>query len=648
MSRISGIILFVVILFGPALLKAQQSSILSKRGQNSGNTQSLIDSAFAAVNTNPSKSFDYIEKALSLSIKSGDKNAEALTYQCLGKINVKLGQSDLGIPYFQKAIALFESVSNKQALNSTYFLMAEAYSNLKNTTEALRYYNKYIDNATKKGDIREVIRAKNHVADLYYKTGNSQQAIKQYTEIKNEETRIGNKAGALDADNKIGQIYLETNQKDKALYTYQQTEQKAKNTENIQAYSNSLQQQSKIYRSNKQYKEELGLRNELLSVQEKNNNKPAIAETNLEIGNSYIEQNMASKAIPYINKSIKLTEETGNLEQKSIALQSLSAAYGKNQQFNLALDIYRKYVETVDALYRQKEENIKGGMQLAATMNRKLQRLDLIEKELSISDKTIDLLKQEQQVNQQGLKAQRIINFSLTAGFLILVITSLIIYRNNLQKRKANQMLALKSLRSQMNPHFIYNSLNSVNNYISKNDEKAANKYLSDFSRLMREVMENSKHDFITLTSEIEILDIYLKLEHTRFGDKFDYRFDIDSTLEIESYQVPPMLIQPFIENAIWHGLRYREEKGFLNVMFKRETHLLSVIVEDNGIGRTKSEELKTKNQKEHVSTGLRNIGDRIKIINELYHVKLIVKIEDLNQNGETGTRVKILIPVKK
>lgn len=512
----------------------------------------------------------------------------------------------------------------------------------------MRYYNKYIDYTTKKGDIREVIRAKNQVADLYYKTGNSQQAIKQYTEIKNEETRLGNKAGELDADNKIGQIYLETNQKDKALYTYQQTEQKAKNTENIQAYSNSLQQQSKIYRSNKQYKEELGLRNELLSVQEKNNNKPAIAETNLEIGNSYIEQNMASKAIPYINKSIKITEETGNLEQKSIALQSLSAAYGKNQQFNLALDIYRKYVETVDALYRQKEENIKGGMQLAATMNRKLQRLDLIEKELSISDKTIDLLKQEQQVNQKGLKAQRIINFSLTAGFLILIITSLIIYRNNLQKRKANQMLALKSLRSQMNPHFIYNSLNSVNNYISKNDEKAANKYLSDFSRLMREVMENSKHDFITLTSEIEILDIYLKLEHTRFGDKFDYRFDIDPALEIESYQVPPMLIQPFIENAIWHGLRYREEKGFLNVMFKRETHLLSVIVEDNGIGRTKSEELKTKNQKEHVSTGLRNIGDRIKIINELYHVKLIVKIEDLNQNGETGTRVKILIPVKK
>jgi len=171
----------------------------------------------------------------------------------------------------------------------------------------LRYYNKYIDYTTKKGDIREVIRAKNQVADLYYKTGNSQQAIKQYTEIKNEETRLGNKAGELDADNKIGQIYLETNQKDKALYTYQQTEQKAKNTENIQAYSNSLQQQSKIYRSNKQYKEELGLRNELLSVQEKNNNKPAIAETNLEIGNSYIEQNMASKAIPYINKSIKIT-----------------------------------------------------------------------------------------------------------------------------------------------------------------------------------------------------------------------------------------------------------------------------------------------------------------------------------------------------
>jgi LytS/YehU family sensor histidine kinase len=198
-----------------------------------------------------------------------------------------------------------------------------------------------------------------------------------------------------------------------------------------------------------------------------------------------------------------------------------------------------------------------------------------------------------------------------------------------------------------MNPHFIYNALNSVNNYISKNDEKSANKYLSDFSKLMRSVMENSKHDFVTLQSEIEIITLYLKLEQSRFSDKFDYSFNISQIIETENYFVPPMLIQPFIENAIWHGLRYRNDKGFLNITIDKENHSLRVIIEDNGIGRKKSEELKTRNQKEHVSTGLRNIENRIKIINALYQDKMGITVEDLDKSSETGTRATILIPLK-
>ena len=638
-------IILVFLWLSPLVLKAQQRS--SNYGTRS-NVQLLIDSAFAALSANPSKSFDYIEKALAFSIKSGDKNAEGFSYQCLGKINYKLDQPDLALPYYQKAVTLFDLSDNKQALNDTYLLMANAWSNLKNVSNALKYYGKYLGYIEKTGNVDEVIRTKHLMADIQYRAGNFHQAIAQYNEVLKAEQKRENQAGIIDAENKIAQIYLETNQKDKALQTYQQTEQMAKKDNNANAYSNSLQQQSNIYRNKKQYKEELGLRNKALNIDIQTDNKHAIAEGNLEIGNSYIEQNMAAKAIPYINKSIEITEETGNLEQKSIALQSLSAAYSKNQQFNLALDVYRKYVETVDVIYKKKAEGIKATMQLTATLNRKLQRLDLIEKELSISDKTVDLLKQEQQVNQRGLRARTTLNFSFGIAFFVLIITALVIYRNNLQKRRANQMLALKSLRSQMNPHFIYNSLNSVNSYISKNDEKTANKYLSDFSRLMRVVMENSKHDFIPLASEIEALKLYLNLEHTRFADKFDYQFEVENGLDVDYFQIPPMLIQPFIENAIWHGLRYRDTKGFLKVLLSRFGAFLSIIIEDDGIGRKKSEAIKTKYQKEHVSTGLQNIENRIKIINELYRVEIGVKIEDLDRDAETGTRINILIPVQK
>jgi two-component system, LytTR family, sensor kinase len=327
-------------------------------------------------------------------------------------------------------------------------------------------------------------------------------------------------------------------------------------------------------------------------------------------------------------------------------LQSLSTAYSKNSQYDKALDIYKKYVETVDAIYTQKESENIASLQLATTLNKKIQRLDLIENELNISNKTVELLKQEQLVSQKSQRARNIFNISIFTVFLVLTIALFLVYRSSLQKRKANQLLALKSLRSQMNPHFIYNSLNSVNNFISKSDEKAANKYLSEFSLLMRAVMENSKHDFVSLANEIQIIERYLLLEHSRFGDKFDYKIEISQDTDTENIMIPPMLIQPFVENAIWHGLRYLELKGLLSIKIKTDNNRLHIGIEDNGIGRKHSEALKTKNQKEHHSTGLKNIHTRIGIINDLYKTRLEVIVDDQDKQNHTGTNVSIVVPL--
>jgi LytS/YehU family sensor histidine kinase len=274
--------------------------------------------------------------------------------------------------------------------------------------------------------------------------------------------------------------------------------------------------------------------------------------------------------------------------------------------------------------------------------------MNLIERELQLSQQTVNLLQQEQLVVKKEIKAQKVLTYSLVIALIIALLSSYFIYRSGLQKRKANQLLALKSLRSQMNPHFIYNSLNSVNNYISKNDERAANKYLSSFSRLMRAVMDNSKHDFVPLNSEIDILNIYLSLEHSRFEEKFDYRFEVDDSVNTDSYLVPPMLIQPFIENAIWHGLRYLETKGFLKVAIQDKHPHIEIRIEDNGIGRKKSSALKTKHQKTHNSTGMQNIENRIDIIKDLYQINIAVSVEDIDDNGDTGTRVIIHLPKKE
>ena len=167
-------------------------------------------------------------------------------------------------------------------------------------------------------------------------------------------------------------------------------------------------------------------------------------------------------------------------------------------------------------------------------------------------------------------------------------------------------MLALKSLRSQMNPHFIFNALNSVNSFIAKNDERSANRYLSDFSMLMRAVLENSEEDFIPLSKELELLELYVKLEHSRFSEKFDYHIQVDEQLNREAFLIPPMLLQPFVENAIWHGLRYKENKGSLEITFNQmDADHLQISITDDGIGRKQSAELKTRHQKNQNSKGL-------------------------------------------
>ena len=195
-----------------------------------------------------------------------------------------------------------------------------------------------------------------------------------------------------------------------------------------------------------------------------------------------------------------------------------------------------------------------------------------------------------------------------------------------------------------MNPHFIFNALNSVNSFISMNDTRQANKYLSDFSRLMRIVLENSQSDFVPLTEEVDTLELYLKLEHFRFQDKFDYDFYTDETLLNEEYAMPPMLIQPFIENAIWHGIRYKEGKGKLVVKLLAENDGLKMVIEDNGIGRKQSKALKTENQSQQKSTGMKNTKDRINLINDTYNSKIRLNIADLE--GEiTGTRVEVFLP---
>lgn len=219
------------------------------------------------------------------------------------------------------------------------------------------------------------------------------------------------------------------------------------------------------------------------------------------------------------------------------------------------------------------------------------------------------------------------------------------------ERRKAEEQidnLKQSILRSQMNPHFIFNSLTSIQGFVIRNEADMASRYLNSFARLIRLILESSRHDFISLKSEIEILNYYLDIQKMRFSDNFTYSFEIDPKLDIEKIKVPPMLAQPFIENSIEHGIQHLEKTGVLNLKFIKTGSRLLFEVSDNGIGRQASQELNRENMFASKSLSTRIVNDRLNALNKYNKDHITYNIIDLKDehNQAAGTQVIISIPI--
>jgi ligand-binding sensor domain-containing protein len=245
-----------------------------------------------------------------------------------------------------------------------------------------------------------------------------------------------------------------------------------------------------------------------------------------------------------------------------------------------------------------------------------------------------------------------LLEFIFLVGIVVLITRSR--RRNIRNKHLAEQsemkakllMLEQQSMNSSMNRHFIFNALNSIQYYINRQDKLAANQYLTDFAKLIRKNLDSSEENFAPLSEEIERLELYLKLESMRFPDKFMYSVHQDSSEALRLVKIPAMLIQPFLENSIWHGLLPKDSGGQLHVFFGLKKGCLEIRIEDNGIGLTESQARKT-NSDVHISKGMEITRSRIELIEQMTgkHIELSGPEDWKSESGESGTRVTIRFP---
>ncbi len=210
--------------------------------------------------------------------------------------------------------------------------------------------------------------------------------------------------------------------------------------------------------------------------------------------------------------------------------------------------------------------------------------------------------------------------------------------------------MEMSALRAQMNPHFIFNSLNSIEYYIIDNEPEKAVDYLSRFSRLIRLILQNSKSTVVPVKDDLEALKLYIEIESMRFDNFFDYEVRMEKSIDAEKIEIPPMILQPYVENAIWHGLMQKKDsQGKIDLIIKQSNNSLICIIEDNGIGREAARKLKSKSSRNRrKSFGMKITKDRLDALNQLTKSKASVLILDLkdDEGVATGTRVELVIPI--
>jgi tetratricopeptide (TPR) repeat protein len=372
-----------------------------------------------------------------------------------------------------------------------------------------------------------------------------------------------------------------------------------------------------------------------LELAKANNFSLGIGLTSNNIAQMYLKMEEPAQAEKYAKEALALVEKNPADIWPAMALQTLSGAYKMQGK-------YKEAYETLNRSY---------GI-LDSTIN------EDTDKKLYLSEAQFEYDKKEAVINSTHnaeLKQQQTVKYAVIGGALLLLLGGafgLFFYK---RKRDAQARMneaelkaeitdtELKVMRLQMNPHFIFNSLNSIGDYIAKNNPKEADDYLSKFAKVMRMTLENSEQQAIPLSDDLKALELYMQLEAKRLNNKFTYEIKVTGDIDKDNTLVPPMIFQPFVENSIWHGIAKKEGQGHIVIDISKDGEMLNCRIDDDGIGRKQAESMKVQQVDKKQSLGMRITKDRIEILNKLKGSNATVQLVDMPQ----GVRAELKLPVE-
>lgn len=597
--------------------------------------------------TDPKVMQQYAHQALQLAVKIKYRSAEGNAYLNLGNANIILGNYAVALKYFSNAQTVFEKEleSNSDATEEIKNSLARAYGSIgivfseqSSYAKALHYELKALKIYEETQNLEKCARLYNNIGIVYKAQDEDFKALNYFVKCLKIQEKIGDETVGITTTN-IGNIYLHQKNFPKALDYYTKAQQwfvKYPNPRGLGELYNNL---GLYYAKKNNPSEALKTFDKAITAFTSIGDKFGISDTYFYKGEIYFSQNKLAESLLATKTSLALARELGIIEQVQNAEKRLSEIYEKQHNTAESLKHFKLYNIAKDSVANA--ENIRSSVR--AEMNFEFDKKEALQKK--------EQEKRELIYNEASKRHQQqiffIILFILLAFGIIFLIYNRLQLKKTLTLQKELAEYEQKALHLQMNPHFVFNCLGSISSFIVQNGTDSAIKYLSKFSKLMRLTLEYSKESLIPIDKEMESLQNYLELEQLRFNQKFDFTISKSKDIE-DDMALPPLLLQPFVENAIIHGLIPKNEKGRIAIDFSVEKEHLCCTIEDNGIGFDKSKELKENLVSVHKSMALDITKKRLEMMEASTSRKANVAIEELkNEKGEIlGTKVILNLPI--
>lgn len=698
MRKASFLTVFILVSGLCTAQKAELDSLLrilhQHTAEDSVKLNLLLDIAFDYSSVSPGKGVETASHAIELAQKLSNPNKLATAYNYMGVCYDTKGDYASALMYYNKSLdirrQLHDSLRMAKILHNTgivYFNLADypksldfhlqsleifqhfqynpgiagalnsigvVYLSLTDYPKALEYYFRALRLFEQQGDKQNTANAFTNIGLVYNHSADYTWALEYHSRALAIFDQLGDRQGMRRVLGNMGNTYADAGNPGKALECYWRSLNIADSMDSKAGIASNLANMGAVYNESGNYTKALECLQKALKGYTALGDKSNLAATLIQIGKACREApdslltrlgvqpvSRYNEASSRFHQALQAARATGALDLQDQAWEELSRTYVLQKDYNKALEAYKQHIGLRDSVMNGKK------------------RQEITKKEMQFEfDKKEAIMKAEEEKRQgiaaADLRRQRTVKNMVTAGAVIVLLatmTILIFYKRRRdaedQKMEAEFKAQvadteMKALRLQMNPHFIFNSLNSISDYISKHDLQTADYYLTRFAKLMRLTLEHSEQKEVRLSDDLKALELYMQLESLRLNNKFTYEIKVDESIDPDNTLVPPLMLQPFVENSIWHGLSKKTGPGKILIEIRQEEKMLNCIVEDDGIGKVGPAPGEIATEKK--SFGVRITKARIDILNKVKKSNAGVELSERTE----GIRVEVKLPIEQ